>query len=135
MAWTLAQLTTAITALGAPVGTPDAAIATLINAQTTTGSIPTLFATTGAAIMTCLNWAEFATLPATQQTQILAVGALATVQGGSASFVGGMFVAFYATKLAGPTIAALTALAQAAVIPTWSPAVDAKNVFDARGGV
>lgn len=91
-----------------------------INALTVTGSIPTLFNTTGAAIFSCLNYTEFLSLSAIQQTQLMQVCAIpGTLIGGSASTLGAWFVAIFAGKLSGPTITALTALAQGAVQPWW----------------
>jgi hypothetical protein len=91
-----------------------------INAMTVTGSVPTLFNTTGAAIFSCINYTEFLTLTAVQQTQLMQVCAIpGTLIGGSASTLGAWFVAIYAGKLAGPTITALTALAQGAVQLWW----------------
>jgi hypothetical protein len=91
-----------------------------INAMTVTGSVPTLFNTTGAAIFSCINYTEFLTLTAVQQTQLMQVCAIpGTLIGGSASTLGAWFAAIYAGKLTGPTITALTALAQGAVQLWW----------------
>lgn len=91
-----------------------------VNALTVTGSIPTLFNTTGAAIFNCLNYTEFLTLTAAQQTQLMQMCVIpGTLVGGSASTLGAWFVAIFAGKLGGPTIAALTTLAQVAVQPWW----------------
>jgi hypothetical protein len=110
-----------------------------INAMTVTGTVPTLFNTTGAAIFSCLNYTEFLTLTTAQQTQLMQVLAIpGTLIGGSASTLGAWFVAIFAGKLAGPTITALTALAQGAVQPWWqangytSP-IDAADLVSAGG--
>lgn len=95
-----------------------------LNALTVTGQIPTSFFTTGDKILNCLDWTEFATLTAAQQTILIqALCVPGQLKGGAGSFIGGMFVAFYASKLAGPTIAALTALAQGIVTPLWQVSV------------
>lgn len=137
MSWTLTQLQTAITALGVP-GDTDAQIVALLNAQTTTGSVPTTFFTTGSQLLNCINWTEFAALTATQQSSLLTLCAVqGNLLGGSANtafIVPGMFLAFF-TNHAGPTITALTALAQAVVTPVWQPAVQLNDVYNARGGV
>lgn len=92
-----------------------------LNAMTVTGSIPAAFFTTGDQLLNCLDWTEFASLTSPQQTQLMQLCATqGQLLGGAASFVGKMFVAFYAGKLGGPTIAALTALAKAAVQPWWA---------------
>jgi hypothetical protein len=103
-----------------PGGDTTAQKLAAINAMTVTGIVPTSFTFTGIQLLACLNWTEFASLTAAQQTQILAICALSgNLPGGSSSFVGGMFVAFYVGKLTGPTIVALTALAMAVVTPWW----------------
>ena len=90
-----------------------------INALTVTGSIPTQFYTTGSDIANCINWPEFAALTATQQANVLALcqipGELSGGSGNLSSLIDGMMIAYF--PLAGPTIAALTALAKATVQP------------------
>ncbi len=96
-----------------------------VNALMVTGSVPTLFRVSGSAILDCLNFAEFNALTAAQQSTLLQICAMpGLLLGGSASpLVGPMFVSYYAGKLAGPTITALTALAQGAVVPWWQSSV------------
>lgn len=98
-----------------------------INAITVTGSIPTLFRVSGSAILDCLNFAEFNALTTAQQSTILQLCAMpGQLLGGSASpLVGPLFASYYAGHLAGPTITALTALAQATVQPWWQAGVAA----------
>lgn len=91
-----------------------------INAVTVTGSIPTVFYITGDQLLNCLDYGEFAVLTPAQQVNLLQICATpGQLLGGASSFIGGLFVAYYAGKLAGPTIAALTALAKAVVMPWW----------------
>ena len=86
-----------------------------VNAWTVTGAIPTNFTVSGTQIANCINWAEFAALTAQQQSNILAMCQIpGQLKGGSANtafLVDGMIIAAF--PLQGPTIAALTALAQA----------------------
>lgn len=92
-----------------------------LNALPVTGAVPAVFTFTGQQLFNCLDWTEFFSLTAAQQTQILEICAMPFVMtGGQASFVGKMFVAFYSGKLGGPTIAALTALAKAITQPWWA---------------
>lgn len=101
-------------------GTTAAKLAQL-NAEPVTGTVPAVFTFTGQQLFNCLDWTEFSSLTAAQQTQILEVCAMPFVMtGGAASFVGKMFVAFYTGKLNGPTILALTALAKAITQPWWA---------------
>lgn len=93
-----------------------------INALTVSGSVPTTFYATGAQLLNCINWTEFAALTAQQQSNLLALCANpGPMIGGSAQtaqMAAGMFLANF-TNHSGPTILALTALAQAAVQPWW----------------
>lgn len=90
-----------------------------LNALSSTGSVPTLIMTTGAAIFNCLVWAEFNGLTPAQQTMLMQVCAIpGSIQGGS----GSPFIAPFFGTLAGKmptTIAALTALAQSLSQPWW----------------
>lgn len=92
-----------------------------LNSWTVTGTVPTSFFVTGDQIANCINWAEFAALTAPQQANLLAMLSIpGQLLGGSANtthLVDGMILAFF--PIAGPTIAALTALAKGAVQP-WT---------------
>lgn len=90
-----------------------------LNAITITGSIPATFNVTGLQILTCLDFTEFNSRTAAQQTAILQLCALPTMVGGANTFVGKLFANYYSNVLAGPTIAAFTALAKATVQPWW----------------
>ncbi len=96
-----------------------------INALTVTGSVPTSFFTTGAAVLNCINYAEFKALTVQQQTNLLSMLAIpGPLLGGSANtafMVDGMIIDYF--PLAGPTIAALTALAKGTVTPWWQASV------------
>lgn len=93
-----------------------------INGWTVSGSVPTSFMATGAQLLNCINWAEFAALTVAQQSNLLALCANSgPLLGGSANsglITAGMFLAYF-TNHSGPTIAALTALAQATAQPWW----------------
>lgn len=95
-----------------------------INALTLTGSIPTTFFLTGNQIFNCLDWAEFSALTPTQQTLMMQICAIpGSIKGGTGSFFAGMIPVFYAGKLAGPTVTAFIALAQATTQPWWQATV------------
>lgn len=93
-----------------------------INALTVSGSVPTVLSITGTQLLNCINWTEFAALTAPQQSNLLALcnnnGLLLGGSSNTAFITDGMFLAYFSNH-AGPTIAALTALAQASVTP-WS---------------
>lgn len=95
-----------------------------INGWTVTGSVPTSFVTTGSALANCINFAEFNTLTAAQQSNVLALVQIASGQLGGSTNVGlltaGMFVTYFTTP-ASPTIANLTALAKS-VTQSWAQA-------------
>ena len=92
-----------------------------LNNLTVTGTIPTTFYITGDKILNCINYAEFKALTAAQQSNVLALCRVpGNLLGGSSNtsfIVDGMIIDYFPG--AGPTIAALTALAQAATIPWW----------------
>lgn len=96
-----------------------------INALTVTGSVPTSFYVTGAQILNCINWTEFNALTQARQTNLLQLCAIpGPLLGGSANtafVVDGMILAYF--NVAGATVAALTALAQATVQPWWQATV------------
>jgi hypothetical protein len=104
-----------------------------INAITVTGQIPTSLYVTGDQILNCINFTEFNSLTPSLQTNILLLCATpGQLLGGSANtahLVAGMILAAF--PVAGPTVAALTALAKATVTPWWqangytSPITDA----------
>ena len=103
------------------IGTTAAKLAQL-NAMTSTGTVPTQLYATGAQLLNCINWTEFAALTAAQQTNLLALcnnaGPLLGGSAESAFITSGMFLAYFANH-SGPTVLALTALAQAAVQPWY----------------
>lgn len=101
------------------IGASTALKLAALNAETVTGSIPATFPVTGAQIIGCLDFTEFNSLTATKQDVILQLCSNAALVGGANTFVGKLFANYYATMLAGPTIAAFTALAQAVVQPWW----------------
>src|SRR5271170_3317624 len=86
------------------------------------GSIPSTLYTTGVQIANCINWTEFNALtPAQQQNLLLLCLQPGLLLGGSANtafLTDGMLLAYF-TNHSGPTILALTALAQAAIEPWW----------------
>lgn len=101
-------------------GMPTATALANLNAWTITGTIPTTFFVTGDQLLNALNFAEFNTLSAPHQTQMLQICATpGQIMGGASSFVGGVVVNYYSNVLAGPTIANFTALAKAVVTPWW----------------
>lgn len=108
-----------------------------INALTVSGSIPTSFYITGNQLLNCINWVEFNALTATQQSNILSLchvpGNLLGGSGNTAFMVDGMILAAF-TNHAGPTITALTALAQATTT-TWASANGYPNAQNGGGGI
>lgn len=93
-----------------------------INNWVITGVVPTTLFTTGAQLINCIDWTEFNALTASQQSNLLALCAnTGQLLGGSSNtskIVDGMFLAYF-TNHSGPTILALTALAQGIVTPWW----------------
>ena len=94
-----------------------------VNGWTVTGSVPTSFYVTGNQLANCINWTEFAALTAAQQQNLLLLciipGQLLGGSGNTTFLVDGMILAYFTNK-SGPTITALTALAEAAVTPWWA---------------
>jgi hypothetical protein len=92
-----------------------------VNAWTVTGTIPSNLNVTGAQIANCINWAEFNALTAQRQSNLLALcanpGPLLGGSTNTALLTDGMIIAYFASS--GPTLAALTAMAQASVQPWW----------------
>jgi hypothetical protein len=97
-----------------------------VNSWTVTGTIPTNFSVTGAQVLNCINWTEFAALTAAQQSNLLMMcmvpGALLGGSSNTAFMVDGMILAYF-TNHVGPTVTALTALANAQVQPWWATSV------------
>lgn len=97
---------------------------TNVNGWTVTGSIPTSILTTGSALANCINFAEFNTLTATQQSNVLNMCSIpGALLGGSTNvglLVGGMFVTYFTTP-SSPTIQNLIALAKSAT-QSWAQA-------------
>lgn len=92
-----------------------------VNGWTVTGTVPTTFFVTGAQLANSVNYAEFKALTAAQQSNLLLMFACpGQLLGGSANtthLIDGMIIDYF--PLAGPTIAALTALAKGTVTPWW----------------
>jgi len=95
-----------------------------VNAWTVTGTIPASILTTGSALANCINFAEFNTLTAPQQSNIMALCNISGGLLGGSTNVGlltaGMFVTYFTTP-SSPTIANLTALAKS-VTQSWAQA-------------
>lgn len=92
-----------------------------VNAWTVTGSVPASMVFTGSQLANCINFAEFFALAAAAQTQVMQLCALpGPLLGGSANVAFlpvGVILKYF--PVAGPTVAALTALAQGTVQPWW----------------
>ncbi len=105
-----------------PAGDTTAQKLALVNAMTVTGAVPTSFYVTGPQLANCINWTEFAALTAAQQQNLMLLclnpGPLLGGSGNTAFLVDGMILAYFTNK-SGPTITALTALAQGTVQPWW----------------
>lgn len=102
----------------APPGTTQSKL-DWVNAQVVSGGIPPTFTVTGSQLMNALDFAEFSTLTAQQQSNILQICNMPSVLGGANTFVGKLFGSYYASMLNGTTIAAFVALAKATVTPWW----------------
>lgn len=96
---------------------------TTINGWTITGAVPTSFTTSGSALANCINWPEFSALTAQQQSNLLALcnnpGPLLGGSTNASKLAPGMFLSCFPFASSGPTIQAVTALAQAVVQPWW----------------
>lgn len=107
-----------------------------VNGWTVTGSVPSSFFTTGNAVHNCINYAEFKALTATQQANILGMlavpGSLLGGSGNTSKMIAGMIIDMFPG--AGPTIAALTALAQATT-QTWCKANGYPEAQNGGGGI
>jgi len=110
---------------------------TNVNNWTVTGTVPTSFLTTGSALTACINFAEFNTLTATQQSNVLALcncpGPLLGGSTNSGLLTGGMFVTYFSTP-SSPTIAKLTALAKATT-QSWAQANGYLYVSSIQGAI
>lgn len=112
-----------------------------INGWVITGVVPTSLSTSGAALLNCINYAEFKALTAAQQANLLALCSVpGSLLGGSANvalIVAGMFLDYFSHT--GPTIIALTALAQSTVTPWWQAngysSTISQSDLDAAGGL
>ena len=97
-----------------------------VNGWTITGSIPTTLYVTGNQVANCINWTEFVALTAAQQMNILQLltiqGPLLGGSGNLTELLNGMLLAYFSNH-SGPTVTALTALAQATVQPWWQVTV------------
>lgn len=93
-----------------------------VNGWIVTGVVPTSISITGVQLANCINWTEFAALtPAQQQNLLLLCLQTGSLLGGTANtthLLVGMILAYF-TNASGPTILALTALAQGAMQPWW----------------
>lgn len=93
-----------------------------VNAWTQTGAVPTSFFVTGAQLLNCINYPEFKALTDAQQKGLLGLfqvqGNLLGGSGNTAFMVDGMILDYF-TNHTGPTVIALTALAQGTVTPWW----------------
>jgi hypothetical protein len=121
-AWNSAtQPPAGVTGAGLSAGDTTAQKLAKINAWTVTGSVPTSFYTTGAALWNCVKVSEFLALSATGQAQIqnccMISGPLLGGSANAAIGAPGLFLNWFA--LNSVTIANLTALAQAVVQDWW----------------
>lgn len=107
-----------------------------INGWTVTGSVPTSFFTTGAALLNCLDKTELQALTAAQRLEILTMCAVpGQIAGGSANAsrgAPGLILAYF--NVAGATIANLTALAKAVTQP-WASANGYPLAQNGGGGI
>jgi hypothetical protein len=122
-AWNSAtQPPTGVTGTGLTGGMTTAQKLAAVNAWTVTGTVPTVLSSPGVQIANCINWAEFAALTSTQQLNILTMLTIpGLILGGSSNaglLLDGMLLAYF-TNHSGPTITALTTLAQAQIQPWW----------------
>jgi hypothetical protein len=108
--------------VGTPIngGMTTAQKVAAVNSWTITGAIPTSVSVTGAAILNCIVWSEFAVLTAQQQSNLLMLltndGLLLGGSSNTGLITDGMLLAYF--NVAGQTIANLTALAKG-IVQTW----------------
>lgn len=116
------QPPTGVTGTGLTSGMTTTQKLAAVNGWTVSGSVPTSLITSGAALLNCINWTEFAALTTQQQSNLLMLcanpGQLLGGSGNVGLIVSGMFLAYF-TNHSGPTITALIALASATVQPWW----------------
>ena len=83
--------------------------------------VPTTLYVTGPQLANCISWTEFAALTAAQQQNVLLLclnpGPLLGGSPNTSFLVDGMILAYFFHP--GPTLSALTALAQGSVTPRW----------------
>lgn len=124
-AWnSVTQPPVGVTGTGLTGGMTTAQKIDAVNGWTVTGAIPASMVFTGVQLLNCINYAEFKVLTATQQQNILSLcNAGAGLLGGSANTAFlpvGMIIDYF--SVAGPTVAALTALAKGSTQPWWQAA-------------
>lgn len=116
------QPPTGVTGTGLSGGDTTAQKLAKVQAWTVSGSVPTVLNVTGVQLLNCINWTEFNALTAAQQQNLLLMcvndGLLLGGSSNTAQMADGMLLAYF-TNHSGPTIVALTALAQATVSPFW----------------
>ncbi len=122
-AWNSAtQPPTGVSGMGLTVGMTTAQKIAAVNGWTVSGSVPAVLSVTGVQLLNCINYAEFKALTAAQQQNLLLLcvndGLLLGGSAETAQMADGMILDYF-TNHSGPTIIALTALAQAAVTPWW----------------
>jgi hypothetical protein len=122
-AWNSAtQPPTGVTGTGLTGGMTTAQKLAAVNGWVITGVVPTTLYVTGTQLLNCINYAEFKALTATQQANLLALcnspGLLIGGSANTAQMADGMILDYF-TNHSGPTITALTALAQATATPWW----------------
>lgn len=115
------QPPTGVTGTALTGGMTTAQKLSAVNGWTVTGTIPTTMFATGAQVLNCVVWSEFATLTAPQQSNFLALCANSgSLIGGSANLthiLPGMIVAYFGGASA--TVAALSAFSKTATQPWW----------------
>lgn len=120
-AWTAGTVPTGYTGTALTGQTTAQKLANL-NAWNETGAAPVTFYLTGSQVLNCVKWTEFAALTAQQQSNLLMLcanpGALIGGSAETGQLLAGMFLGYFSPT--GPTITALTAMAQGVVTYWWS---------------
>lgn len=115
------QPPTGVTGTGLTGGMTTAQKIAAVNGWTVTGAIPSSINFTGVQLLNSINYAEFKVLTATQQQNVLSLcNAGVGLLGGSANTTFlpvGMILDYF--SVAGPTVAALVALAKGSTQPWW----------------